>query len=39
MEIYDYSYLTLEECYFINLQSKVSIVCDGNTKKLILRKE
>lgn len=39
MEMYDYSYLTLAECYHIHYKSEVKIECDGDKKNLILSKE
>lgn len=38
MEMHDYSYLTLEECYYI-FGNEVKIECDGDKKQLILSKE
>lgn len=36
MESHNYTYLTLEECYYIHGANEVDIICDGDNKKLIL---
>lgn len=36
-ELYDYNALTLEQCYLINASAGYDIICDGDSKKLIIK--